>query len=387
MKATPFWLMQGFRPFFVGAGVWAALAMIHWLHLLAGHDAGTSALSPLQWHRHEMIFGYGGAALGGFLLTAIPNWTGRLPVRGLPLLALFSLWCAGRLANLASAHLGATTAMLIDALYWAALIATILRELLAGKNRRNLPVAGLVALVGIASTLDHTGVEWAWRLGLAAILTLILLVGGRVIPSFTRNWLVKQQSETLPAPFATYDKIALAGGVVALLTWVIVPDEPVAGAFLIVASLLHATRLARWKGALTLREPLLTILHVGYGWVVLGLFLTGLAVFLPSLPLSPVHALTAGGVAVMTVAVMSRASLGHSGRELHAGPALSTVYALINLGAVLRVTADLLPLRYDLSINIAGAIWISGFLLYVAIFLPMWLRPRRAASARQTGIS
>lgn len=384
MTSTPFWLRQGFRPFFLGAGVWAVLAMLHWLHMLAGIGGDGSIMPPLHWHRHEMIFGYGGAAMSGFLLTAIPNWTGRLPVRGLPLLALFLLWCAGRVASLTSALVGATTAGLIDAAFWAALVAVIVRELTAGKNMKNLPVAGLVALVGLGATLSQLGFDFAWRFGLASISMLILLVGGRVTPSFTRNWLVKQGRTKLPAPFATFDKLALASAAIALVAWIVGGHTALAGILLFIAGSLNLARLFRWQGQQTLAEPLVAVLHVGYGWTALGLVLLGVDGLVGGLPISAVHALTAGGVSTMTLAVMTRASLGHSGRPLHASPAIVAIYALVNLGAILRATADLWPMAYTHTIALAGGIWASGFLLYVLVFAPMWLRPRRKTGPSAT---
>jgi len=381
MTSTAHFLNQGFRPFFLGAGVWAALAMLHWLHLLAGIGGEASVMMPLHWHRHEMIFGYGSAALAGFLLTAIPNWTGRLPVRGLPLLALFLLWIAGRLANLASASLGATLAGLIDAAFWAALVTVILRELSAGRNIKNLPIAGLAALVGVGAALSQMGLEFAWRLGLAAIAMMILLVGGRVTPSFTRNWLVKHGATALPAAFGLLDKLALAATGLALVSWIAAISPWLSGPLLCAAGVLNLVRLGRWCGLSTLAEPLVTILHVGYGWTACGLLLIGLDRLAGGLPVSAIHALTAGGVAVMTLAVMTRASLGHSGRPLHAGPAIVAIYGLVNLGALLRVTAGLWPVRYDYAVTLAGAVWASGFVLYVLVFAPLWLRPRRRTGA------
>ena len=379
MNSTPYWLGQGFRPFFFGAGVWAVLAILHWLHMLAGLSGDGSAMPPLYWHRHEMIFGYGSAALSGFLLTAIPNWTGRLPVRGWGLLALFSLWVAARLANLASAVLGATMAGLIDGAFWAVLVAVILRELTAGGNKRNLPIAGLVSLVGLAAALSHMGFEFAWRFGLAALVMLIMLVGGRVTPSFTRNWMIKAGHRRLPAPFDGYDRLGLACAAVALALWIADIGAVLTGTALMLAGALNLLRLARWHGHRTFGEPLVVILHLGYGWTVTGLVLLGLDHLVDDFPISAIHALTAGGVAVMTLAVMTRASLGHSGRPLHAGTLVTAIYVLVNLGALIRVTAALWPMAYGHTVALAGGVWASGYALYVLIFAPMWLRPRRKA--------
>ncbi|MCB1969512.1 MAG: NnrS family protein [Geminicoccaceae bacterium] len=383
------WLDRGFRPFFMGAGLWAVLAMMHWLHMLAGIGTQSSALEPMAWHRHEMIFGYGGAAMAGFLLTAIPNWTGRLPVRGLPLLGLFLLWVAGRLADLGSGEWAGATAALVAAVvdsgFWAVLVAVILRELVTGKNNRNLPVAGLVAFVGVASALDQAGYDFAWRQGLGGIVMLILLVGGRVTPSFTRNWLVKEGCDHLPAPFGPFDRVALGTALAALVAWIVLPEAEWTSLLLVAAGLAGLVRLGRWQGHRTFAEPLVTILHVGYGWIAMGLLLVGLDGWQGGLPISAVHALTAGGVAVMSLAVMTRASLGHSGRPLHAGMGLTVIYLLVNAGALLRVTAELWPLPYDEMILVSGVIWAAGFLFYVVMFTPMWILARRKKGGGRGG--
>ena len=197
---------RGYRPFFLGAGLFAALALPLWLAMLALGTALPSHLAGRDWHVHEMVFGYVGAVLAGFLLTAIPNWTGRLPVVGRPLALLAGLWLAGRIAMAVSAFAPVACAV-IDAAFPAALALVAWREVLAGKNTRNVPVCVAVNLFAVANIAFHGAVladldrDVAERAALAVIGVLICLVGGRIVPSFTRNWLVKRGATALPAPF------------------------------------------------------------------------------------------------------------------------------------------------------------------------------------------
>ena len=194
----------GFRPFFLSAGLWAVLAMVLWLLFLTGHLDLPGPFDPTSWHAHEFLFGYTGAVIGGFVLTAVPNWTGRLPVTGWPLAGLSGLWLLGRIAVMSP--LDWWLILVLDLSMPVALVAVILREVLAGRNWRNLPVAGLIAVFALSNGLFHIeaarGIAASsglgMRLGLAAVLMLIALIGGRIIPSFTRNWLAARGATALP---------------------------------------------------------------------------------------------------------------------------------------------------------------------------------------------
>ena len=377
----------GFRPFFLGAALWAAVGVPAWLWMLAGgHDPG-GPLAPLAWHVHEMIFGYTGAVIAGFALTAIPNWTGRLPVAGPPLAALFGLWLAGR-AALAAPSLGHPVAAAIDAAFLFVLAGVAWREIAAGGNWRNLPVCLLITLIAVANAGFHAAVAVGWdegvavRVALAAIVMLIGLIGGRITPSFTRNWMAKRQASRLPAPFGRFDGICLAILGVGLLAWVVAPSAVYGGIVLMAAGVLHLLRLARWRGWLTTAEPLVLVLHVGYLWLPLSLILLGLSA-LPGTgidPSSALHAVTAGLIGTMTLAVMTRATLGHSGRALTAGPATMAIYGLVTVGAVLRVAAPHLPVDHLATVGLAGAFWSAGFALFVIVYGPMLLFRRPAQS-------
>jgi len=376
----------GFRPFFLCAAAWAALAIPLWLATFAGAVEIPTALTPATWHVHEMIFGYGAATVAGFLLTAIPNWTGRMPLQGRPLMLLVALWLVGRVAVLVSERIGgAPFAAIADLAFPLVFVAVVAREIAVGRNWRNLPMVVALALLFAGNALVHVeALGWSEtaalgnRLGIATLLMLISLVGGRIVPSFTRNWLVKRQPDAaVPASFDAIDRVALALTALALVAWVAVPDTAIAAAVELAAGLALALRLARWRGGGTWREPLLLVLHVGYGWLALGFILLALSRLVPSLPpTAALHALTAGAIGTMTLAVMTRASLGHTGRALTAGSGTIAIYALVSLSALLRLAAPFGGSQYLLLLSLAGAAWVAAFGLFVVIYSPALTQPR-----------
>lgn len=371
----------GFRPFFLLGSLWAAGAMAAWVAMLLGALAMPSRFDPVAWHAHAFLFGYLGAVVGGFLLTAVPNWTGRLPVTGWGLGALVLLWCAGRVVVAMSSGLHPALVILVDLAFPAALGAVLLREILAGRNWRNLPILGLLAVFAGANLLFHIegGNGFGTRLGLAAALMMIALVGGRIIPSFTRNWLVKRDVPYRPAsPMQGFDKAALAVTIPALLMWVVLPDYAASGGLLILAGGLHMLRLARWQGHRSWREPLVWVLHSGYLFVPLGALVMGIAILAPDriAIATAQHLWMAGAIGLMTMAVMTRATLGHTGRTLHAGPATAALYLAMIVATVARVAAGFRP---DLAATlhaVSGTCWIAAFAGFVLIYGPMLLRPK-----------
>ena len=384
--AGPAIFSAGFRPFFLLASAWAAIALPVWLCVYTGAVVLPSALPPVAWHVHEMIFGYAFATVAGFLLTAIPNWTGRPAVRGAPLAVLAGLWLAGRIAVLFSSFIGAHSAMLVDLAFPAAFTLVIARELIAGRNWRNLPMLAALALMFIGNAFVHLHVlgiaasaEAGNRLGLATILALIALVGGRIVPSFTRNWLARARpGGPLPAQADRLDMAALLVTVAGLAAWAIVPAADITRWMVLAAGAATAFRLSRWCGLATVREPLVFILHMGYGWLALGLLLlgfNGLHALLP--PTTALHALTAGAVGTMTLAVMTRATLGHTGQPLTAaGRGTPAIYALVTLAALLRLGA---PLAGEHAMDLtwaAGAAWSGAFGLFAVFYGKLLIRPR-----------
>lgn len=384
MAAAPAFLRGGFRPFFFGGAVWALVALTLWLTALVGATTLPSALEPLVWHRHEMLFGFVGAVVAGFLLTAIPNWTGRLPIAGASLASLFGLWALARLAVLCSAEIGQGAAAALDVGFYLVLAALAAREVLAAKNR-NVPIVALVLLFGFANALDHaaaagviTDEGLGWRSGLALVVVMISLIGGRIIPSFTRNWLAKNGvKQGLPGQPGAFDMATIAVTAAGLFAWVVLADRPLAGAMLVAAGLLQALRLARWSGLKAVADPLVFILHVGYAWVPVGLVLLGAAILGAPVPRSAaIHALTAGAMATMILAVMTRATLGHTGRELRASPATVILYVLVTLGALLRVTAPLGFIDYTFGMEVSAVAWGGAFLVFLLAYGPILFAPR-----------
>ena len=376
---------MGFRPFFLFSALWSAIAAPLWVHaFLTGGAVG------LDWHVHEMLFGYTGGVVVGFLLTAVPNWTGRLPVIGAPLMLLFALWAAGRAAMMVQVYQpgAGIWAGAVEALFLFTAAAVVWREVLAGRNWRNLPVAVMITLLAVANAgfhleaADGGGAALSTRCALAVILMLIALIGGRITPSFTRNWQIRRGGP-LPATPARFDMAVLAATGAALLAWIIAPLHPVSGAILVAAGAANLARLARWRGDATVAEPLVLVLHVGYLWLALGLGLVGLANLTPALvvPSAGIHALTAGAVGVMTLAVMTRASRGHTGRPLTAGRGEAAIYLLVNAAALTRVVGGLAPGLYQPLLIVSAVLWSGAFLAFVVIYGPMLARPRPVAQA------
>lgn len=382
MAESPPILRGGFRPFFFGGAFWALAALALWLFSLAGALTLPSAMDPLTWHRHEMLFGFVGAVVAGFLLTAVPNWTGRLPIAGPPLAALFGLWFAARLAVLFSGTVGPIFAALLDAGFYLLLAAIAFREVRAAKNR-NVPITALVALFGLANAADHAAAaglighaDAGVQAAIALVVLMISLIGGRIIPSFTRNWLMKQgQVKRLPAQPNRFDIGVIAATAAALIAWI--ADAPLAGAALLIAAALQFARLSRWGGHRTASDPLVLILHIGYAWVPAGLALLGLSALEFAVPRSAaIHALTAGAMATMILAVMTRASLGHTGRPLKASGATVLLYALVTAGAVLRVFAALQLIDYTIGMEAAAVAWGAAFLTFLIAYAPVLFGPR-----------
>ena len=381
----PVLLTYGFRPFFLLPSIFAGLSIPVWLCAYWGEITIGGLFQARDWHVHEMIFGYVPGIVAGFLLTAIPNWTGRLPVRGVPLLVLVSAWILGRIAMLLSAQLGWLPTMAADLLFLALVIAVTAREVVAGRNWRNLRVVALVGMLAAGNLLFHIEVhlhgaaDLSARLGIAAIVLLISVIGGRIIPSFTRNWLMRNHPESrLPAAFGRFDMAVVAASAAAFALWVAIPESAFAGAALLVVGAAHLVRLARWAGERTFSEPLVLILHAGYGFVPAGFLLAGSASLGLVPPATGMHA-WAAAIATMTLAVMTRASLGHTGRPLNAGAATAALYAAIVFAGVARVVAAGLPDLSPLLLPASGIAWVAAFLGFAVAFAPVLCRPPRGA--------
>jgi uncharacterized protein involved in response to NO len=373
----------GFRPFFFGGAAWAVIAIALWIGSLTGAITFPTAIDPLAWHRHEMLFGFVGAIVSGFLLTAVPNWTGRLPIAGWPLAGLFALWGIARIAVLFSGVVTIPAAATLDVGFFVVLALLAAREVLEANNR-NIPVVGLILLFGLADAIDYLAVtgtiptpDLGWQIALSIVLLLISLIGGRIIPSFTRNWLAKRGvREGLPTQAGKFDLFVIGVTAFALLAWLSGPATAPIGVILIAAAALQLVRWLRWRGYRTFADPLVLVLHVGYAWLPIGLALLGFSL-MGAVPRSAaIHALTAGAMTTMILAVMTRASLGHTARELKANAATIVLYLLATAGALLRVSASLRLVDYDLGIEVAGLVWGAALVLFLIAYAPVLWRPR-----------
>lgn len=378
-------LTFGFRPFFFGAAVWAALAMALWVPMLSGHLTLPTAFDPVSWHAHEFLFGYLGAVVAGFLLTAVPNWTGRLPIVGWWLGMLAGLWLAGRVAVAVSGSLPPLLVAMIDLAFPVVLALAIGREIVAGKNWRNLIVVGLLGAFIVGNTLFHweaargnyAAQGYGLRLGLGAGVMMIAVIGGRVVPSFTRNWLLKQRSATLPvSPVQTFDKAALVALLVAVVLWVALPIAGATGFVLLLAGVLHVIRLSRWAGHKTHAEPLVTVLHAGYAFVPLGALALAAEILWPGTfgMAGAQHLWMAGATGLMTLAVMTRATLGHTGQALTAGAGTVMIYVTLTVSVLSRVVAGMWPEFSGPMHLMAGLFWITAFGGFAVIYGALLLR-------------
>ena len=376
----------GFRPFFLFGALYAALSILLWLPAYFGELTIATHFAPVDWHVHELLFGFLPAIITGFLFTAVPNWTGRMPLQGKMLILLVVLWANGRVAVALSAIIGWQIAMLIDGAFLVSITLVIAREIIAGRNYRNFKVLIPLTLLAIANLLFHleaaSGQETSLsrRVAFAAIVMLIVIIGGRIVPSFTRNWLARQKPGALPAPFGIFDKVSIAATATALAAWVALPQHAATGGLLILSGMLQLLRLTRWQGHRTWRDPLVWILHVSYGLLCVGLLVLGLSALWPEAlrPAAALHLIAIGAIGGMTLSVMVRASRGHTGQALQAGNGGKLCFAAILVAAAARVAAEYLPSYYVLCMHIAALGWITAYLAFAATFAPHLAKTRKS---------
>lgn len=371
--AGPAFLAQGFRPFFLGAGLWAVLALALWLAEWLGLLPAVQSLDA-GWHAHEMIFGFAAAAMGGFLLTAIPNWTGRLPVRGKTLAALALLWLAGRIVMLSAGIFGPVMTGIIDSAYLVALALAVWREIIIGQNWRNAVVALIISLLASANIAWHIlaalpGMDTtlAERAGIAVLVSALTLIGGRITPSFTRNALARRGDKRLPAPMSRFDRITLVLTAFAGVSWTFWPHSQVTGGLALIACVLNLARLGRWRTLAILDQPMVWVLHLGYLWIGLGFGLLSANILGGLVPQSAaIHAFTAGAFGTMILGVMTRASRGHSGLAVTAGAVETVIYVAVGLSAILRIAAA--TTNQIMLYQLSGVLWILAFGSFVIAY-------------------
>lgn len=369
-----------FRPLFLLAGLYAPLALLLWLGFLFGFlSLPAQSVNPLLWHSHEMIYGFVAAAMGGFAFTAVANWTGRSPVQGTPLLGLCVLWLLGRIVMIAAEP--GWLAMVVDLSYLLLVIIMLLRELYLGNNRRNYIVAAILSLLCFFNVIYHLEMNGvlassgaSMRGAIITVMLMISLIGGRIIPAFSRNWLqARGEQGSLPANFDRLDVASLAGTVLVLLSFVLSPFAVITGIVLIAAALLHGLRLGRWQTRKIAGEPLLLVLHVAYAWIPVGLLLLAASSFQLLAPAVGLHALTIGAISTMIMAVAIRAGKGHSGRALASDTSTNLSFILITAAAVTRVCSSLL--EFDWLLWLSGLLWLLAFVVFVVVAAPILLMP------------
>jgi uncharacterized protein involved in response to NO len=374
-------LAYGFRPFFLLAGMHAALAIPVWISSLHGHYLPGPPLSAHSWHAHEMIFGFVAAAMAGFILTAVPSWTGRRGFAGAPLIGLTLLWLAGRVVMTFPLGISALAIAAIDLIFLPALAFTILPSLLRSGNRRNFAFIGVLTALFAANLHFHFNGAVAidsLRFAINVVLILLVIVGGRLLPPFTSSGLKQRGTEIRIRRYPLLDRTVLIVVITVLIVDLIAPGATVAAVTPAIAALLLSLQLARWQGQRTLRDPMLWILHVGYAWLPVALALKAAWLFgVPISGTSWLHAITTGAFSTMILAVMSRAALGHTGRALVAPRRMVVAYILLTGAALTRVFGPILYAdAWSLWMAVAALLWSLSFTLYVIVYAPILCSPR-----------
>ncbi|MCK6372232.1 MAG: NnrS family protein [Gammaproteobacteria bacterium] len=391
MSGQPWTILNyAFRPFFLLGACFSVLALFLWVVSLHGGSWAAARPEPVLWHAHEMLIGFALAAIAGFLLTAVATWTGRPQLSGPLLGTLVGGWVLGRIAMTPGVPLPASAVAIADMCFPLLLALLAIREIVGGASRRNYGIATALALVALCNLVFHLGRASLWPgadgpavlLAAYLILLLITLIAGRIVPSFTANWLRLQGRNNLPVIRPWVEKAILpmtgAAGIADTLATngADLPAVPL-GTVLLATGFLHALRLSGWRGTTTRPEPLLSVLHVGYAWLPIGFLLLGLTTLGLPLPRSAaLHALTMGGIGVMVLAVTTRVALGHTGRPLRAAPATVAAYVALNAAVLVRILSPVAPDSYLRLIDIAASGWFAAFALFVWVYGPMLIRPR-----------
>jgi uncharacterized protein involved in response to NO len=385
VKTLSVLIAEAFRPFFLGGAAFVAILMTLWVTRLAGWNASPLGWDPIGWHAHEMVYGFVPAAIAGFLLTAVPVWTQSPHVRGAKLAAVFGVWVAGRVAMTVPLGLSTAGIAIIDLAFLPALAICIGRPIFSRGNIPKIIFPLLLLLMLLGNALTHwqqidpgagTG-RLGLRIGIYVIALLIVIIGGRIVPVFTGNAFrrdgidrtvrrgprLAQISVGLTAVFFIVDAAALSTGLSVLF----------GGA----AALILFVRWAGWQPLATLYDPLLWSLQLGYLWVPMGIALLAAATLAPIVPWSAgIHALTAGAMGTMILAVMTRVSLGHTGRRLQALRGAVIAYVLVSIGAIGRVAAAWIPELGVRGLIFSGVLWAAAYAVFFATYARILLSPR-----------
>lgn len=372
-------LHLGFRPFFLGAGVFAVASAIIWMAIYTfGREVRLNGLSPMAWHAHEMVFGYSMAVVAGFLLTAVRNWTGIQTLHGTPLALLFMSWAAARLIPFFGRAVPIEVMAALDTLFLVILIIALALPIVKVKQWKQIGILSKLFLLLASNLLFYAGVlgllsegeRWGLYSGFYLIIALIFVMGRRVIPLFI------EKGVGYPVQLRNRKWLDIASLVLFLAFWVLDilrPDSWIVALLAGILCLLHALRLAGWHTPGIWKKPLLWVLYLAYGALVAGFALKVAVYFLPVSPYLAVHAFAFGGIGMMTLGMMSRVALGHTGRNVFAPPrALLWVFAVLFLGALVRVVLPLAdPAHYALWIGLSQTLWIVAFSLFLYLYAPM----------------
>jgi uncharacterized protein involved in response to NO len=375
----------GFRPFFLAAGVAALVLVPWWAGAFAFGIPLGSIWPPTLWHAHEMLFGFIAAAIAGFLLTAVPSWTGQRGFAGRPLMLLAGLWTLGRLLVASSGLWPLSVVAAADLAFLPVLVAFVARPLLRSRNR-NTPLLVVLGLLWAAhagfywalAALDATRAASALRLGIDVVLVLMTVIGGRILPAFTSSGLKASGDDVVLRGWRGMTPVVLALMVAVALADLVHPDGAIAGWLALAAGLAQGIRMLQWRTLRTLQMPIVWVLHLAYAWLPVGLVLKALAILDGAAAAAFwMHALTIGALSTMILAVMTRATLGHTGRPLVAPASMAVAYLLLAAATAVRVFGLLWwPHNYPAVIVVSALLWSAAFAVFVAVFAPMLWSPR-----------
>ena len=375
----------GFRPLFLCTVLSALMVIGWWIAFIEGIlPPPNSFLHPVAWHSHEMVFGFAGSAIGGFLLTAVANWTKRPPVHGFQLGTLVVCWILARIVVAYDLGLNPIALMVIDSSYFILLTLLMGREVIVAGNQRNLVIVGILLVFTLLNVTFHLDGIWdlqidtqqfSIRAMLIVVCIMMSVIGGRIIPAFTGNWLRKTygMDTPLPVPQNRFDTIVIGATICLAVTWMALPGHWLTGCVAVTAGVLQLLRQLRWQPLRTFKDPLVVVLHVGYAWIGFGFLLLGVGILTAGIPASAgIHSIGIGAMAGLILAVSSRAALGHTNRPLRAGVLASAAFLLINLAALVRVVASIFGL--DLLVP-AAILWLLAFGLFSLRYAPILIGP------------
>lgn len=378
-------LASPFRPFFLLTGLYAIVMVVGWMAFLLGGYSLPLGWSPLHWHSHEMLFGLVSAAIAGFVLTAMCNWTGAAPLTGVRLLALVLLWVAGRVVMWLASWLPIELVAIVEGAFLPVLAIYIFSVLARYNNKRNYILVAVLSVLSLANICMHVGfITGKTQLllrgdttALYVIMVLMIIIGGRIIPAFTGNWLRNNQGNPESVKTSpTWDKFTLIVSAL-LIPTIFIPNLPLLTASIaLVAAVANGVRLYRWSGWLAAREPILWILHIAYGWIVLALLFKGLAeLHLVSASVWQ-HALGVGAMGTLILGVMTRVALGHTGRPMRLPSLGIIIYIAITVAAVSRVITALGWCPYSAGLIVAASGWVLSFCIFSWLYWSILTSPR-----------